>query len=74
MVRLVHKTFSLLGHSLLPESVQITLLDSNDFGADFDDVIKAVSVLHRQTVKPTYKRKGYKALNIRPVDSAQDDF
>lgn len=43
----------LLKNTLLPEKVQVTLLSSNSFGADFDDVVEAASILHGQTIKLT---------------------
>ncbi len=44
--RLPSYIFGLLGLTFLPEEAQVSLLDSDYFGADFNNIIQAVPVLH----------------------------
>ena len=58
VIRLKDYASCLLDHPLLPNCSQSFLLNSDNFGADSDDIVQAVPVPNSQPIIPTYKRKG----------------
>ena len=57
---------------LITKRSEISLLDSNDFGANITYAVQAVPVPHCQIMKPTNKGKGQQAFDKRLIKQTED--